>query len=158
MKSRTVEHVMGPLLSSGVQECQRCGELLTDYRNVWVPSGTPPLQGLTPGHRFVKSDHPIGAGFAASRELTNQLAAACDPIFEHVAGAPTADNQPCARCSTLLLVAPTSPIPSQWWAPEGEAVVSTATLLMPRTRWEGDVRNCRAQLMEAPIVPTPVAE
>jgi hypothetical protein len=148
MKTRTVEHVMGPLLESMIQECARCGEVLTDYRNTWVPSGTPPIRGLTPGQRFVKSDHPSGAGFAASRELVGQIAAACDPILEHVAGKPENGRQSCARCQAPLLAAPSAPEPGMWWAPEGDAVVATATVLMPRGRWQGETRSCRTSAPE----------
>jgi len=148
MKSRTVEHVMGPLLESMIQECARCGEVLTDYCNAAWPSGQDVPRGLTPGQRFVKSDHPSGAGFSASRELVGQLAAACDPILEHVAGKPENDRQPCARCQVPLLAAPSTPEPGVWWAPEGEAVVATATVLMPRGRWQGETRACRASAPE----------
>lgn len=33
----------------GVQRCRRCGYILTDYRNVMVPDGTPPLRGWEVG-------------------------------------------------------------------------------------------------------------
>lgn len=149
MKSRTVEHVMGPL-HQGVQECARCGEILTDYRDASWPAGQDAPSGLTPGQRYVKSDHPSGAGFGASRELVGQLAVACEPIQEHVAGKPENGRQPCARCGADLLVArPGSPALTGW-APEGEAVVSTGTMVMPREKWPGESRSCHAQVSTLP--------
>lgn len=42
-------HRAGELDATGVQLCTRCGEVLTDYRNAWVPEGSPPLFGWTVG-------------------------------------------------------------------------------------------------------------
>lgn len=146
-KPKTLEHVMGPLLESGVQECTRCGELLTDYRNAWVaPGSSPTINGLTPGQRYVKSDHPSGAGFGASRELTGALAELCQPILEHVAGVPYEMMQRCLGCGVVLLDWTKTSPPGNPWAPTGQRVVATATTLMPRMKWRGPVRPCKEPL------------
>jgi len=36
-------------MTRGLQLCERCGEVLTDYRNAMVPVGTPPLRGWAVG-------------------------------------------------------------------------------------------------------------
>lgn len=159
-KKRSVEHVVGPLLDSGVQECSRCGEIVTDYRNTMVPAGTPPLTGLSVGSKYVKIENgpgqSLGNGTAlrlggASRELTDELAVACNPILEHVAAEPEAGmRQNCSRCSTELVQftqrgGPGTQPPPGAFAPPGEAVVATATVLMPQAKWGGPTRPCTAK-------------
>ncbi len=41
-------HVAGPLVA-GVQECVRCGAILTDYRHARTPTGGPALRGWPEG-------------------------------------------------------------------------------------------------------------
>lgn len=143
MSAETLEHVVGPLVE-GVQECSRCGIILTDYRDCAVPAGSPPLQGLAPGQRFVKSTLPNGAGFGASRELTPQLAMLCDPILEHVAGAPEGARLDCKRCGVNLIHYTDTPSNRRTFPPEDMLVVSTATKVIPIVFWEwGQSRPCR---------------
>ena len=47
--SVSIEHLAGEMDRGGVQVCTRCGEIITDYRGVMVPDGTPPLRGFAPG-------------------------------------------------------------------------------------------------------------
>ena len=42
-------HIAGEFDAAGVQRCTRCGYILTDYRNVMVPTGSPPLSGWEVG-------------------------------------------------------------------------------------------------------------
>ena len=41
-------HVAGPMID-WVQVCERCGEVLSDYRNSMYPEGTPSPSGWTEG-------------------------------------------------------------------------------------------------------------
>ena len=48
-----IRHVVGPLSAAGTQICERCGELITDYRDANVLEGDPrPLRGFAPGFVF----------------------------------------------------------------------------------------------------------
>ena len=56
-------HVADEFNDEGVQRCERCGEILTDFRNVMVPTGTPPLQGWKVGaHVEVITGNPRYSG------------------------------------------------------------------------------------------------
>jgi hypothetical protein len=140
---RMLEHVVGPLLPHGVQECGRCGEVLTDYRNAMVPEGSPPLQGIAVGERWVRKVGENGASVGMSREFTSELVPACDPLLEHVAGEPQGRRQDCSRCGVVLGWSPAKggPNPDDF-APVGEAVVATATVVCSRSAWAGPTRVC----------------
>jgi hypothetical protein len=56
-------HVAGELDREGVQRCERCGEILTDYRNAMVPEGSPSLRGWAIGaHIEVLTGNPRYSG------------------------------------------------------------------------------------------------
>lgn len=56
-------HVAGILDLEGVQRCERCGEILTDYRNSMVVFGSPALQGWENGaHVEVITGNPRYSG------------------------------------------------------------------------------------------------
>jgi len=140
---RVLEHVVGPLLPNGVQECSRCGEVLTDYRNAMVPEDSPPLQGLAEGQRWVRRVGENGAAMGMSRELTGELAVPCDPLLEHVAGEPEGRKQSCSRCGVVLGWSPAKGEPNpDDFAPVGEVVVATATVVCSRSVWPGPTREC----------------
>lgn len=54
-------------LREGLQRCDRCGYVLTDYRNAAVPIGTPPLRGWEAG-AFVE----VLTGYPKSSVLTDE--------------------------------------------------------------------------------------
>lgn len=153
---RVVEHVIGPL-EDGLQECSRCGEVLTDYRNVSYPVEQGPPGGLTPGERFVVHKTLNGARMSISRGLgelmpglasyANAIAVSCEPVLEHVTGKPEGKKQLCSRCGEVLLDFSERP---EDFAPEGVAVVATQTLdacaerwtVLPHGGWRGPTRLC----------------
>jgi hypothetical protein len=53
-------HIAGAF-DGDIQRCTRCGVILTDYRHVMVPTGTPPLQGwAVDAHVEVIEGNPRG--------------------------------------------------------------------------------------------------
>jgi hypothetical protein len=54
-------HVAGRL-ENGLQLCERCRRILTDYRNAMIPIGSPSLVGWAPGaHVEVDGENPRSA-------------------------------------------------------------------------------------------------
>lgn len=61
-------HLAGPLDDTGVQRCERCGYVLTDYRGAMVPTGSPPLRGWDEGaHVEVITGNPKYSGLTDDR-------------------------------------------------------------------------------------------
>ncbi len=147
-KQRPVEHVIGPL-EGGVQECFRCGVVLTDYRNVAYPLHQGPPKGMTVGERFVVHQMPNGDQLSISRgagdvlphlaQFSKAIAMPCEPLLEHVTGKPDGEKQSCGRCGEVLLDF-TERTPD--FAPEGVACVATQLRLMKRAHWTGPTRMC----------------
>ena len=42
-------HIAGSINNEGIQRCERCGFILTDYRNAMISEGDPPLVGWVVG-------------------------------------------------------------------------------------------------------------
>jgi hypothetical protein len=49
-------HIAGPMIE-GVQECVRCGAILTDYRNAFTPAGGPAVGGWAVGAHIEVGPH-----------------------------------------------------------------------------------------------------
>lgn len=51
-------HVVADMDESMVQRCVICGFVVSDYRNVMCPAGSPPSRGFDAGSIFVSGGNP----------------------------------------------------------------------------------------------------
>jgi hypothetical protein len=68
-------HVAGEMTSEGVQRCERCGAILTDYRGAMVPDGQGPLGGgwAVGAHVEVLTGNPKYSGLTDDAADCEQL-------------------------------------------------------------------------------------